>query len=126
MTQLDSATLRFYRRCGEYCRSSACGRIIGVLEVDFGELLPEIDAGNRLVVTVDAPLEVWLWPGAVDWQAQLDPKWSHVRPALAIAADNIARPWVDRARAHILTLTGREILDAVEQHKSIEVPRGRS
>lgn len=123
MTQLDSARLRFYRLCSKYCLASACGRISGVLEVDLGSLLPEIEAGNRLVVTVDAPLEVWLWPGAVNWHAQLDPKWARVRPSLATAADNIVRPWVDRARAHILTLMGREILEAIEQHKSIDVPK---
>lgn len=123
MMQSDSASLRFYRQCSPYCRASACGRIIGALEVDFGELLPEVDAEGRLTVTVEAPVDQWLWPGAVDWQTRFDPKWAHVRPALATAADDIVRPWIERARAHILTLTCGDILDAVEQHKSIEVAR---
>ena len=123
MTQLDSARLRLlYRRSSEFCRASACGRIVGVLEIDLGSLLPEIEAGNRLVVRVDAPLEVWLWPG-VDWQARFDPKWATVRPSIGAKADAIVRPWIERARARILTLMGREILEAIEQHKSIEVPR---
>ena len=121
MIQSDSSRLRFYRRCSEHCRASACGRIIAALEVDFGSLLPEIDAGNRLVATVEAPIELWLWPGCVDWSARLDPKWAGMRPALGAAADAIVRPWVERARAHILTLTGQEILGALEQYKSIEV-----
>lgn len=123
MTKLDSAKLRFYRRCGNHCIAPACGRIIGALEVDFGELLPEVDAEGRLVVTVEAPVDHWPWPGVVDWFAALDPRWAGMRPAIGATADTIVRPWVERARAHILTLTWCEILNAIEQHKSIEVQR---
>ena len=123
MIQSDSARLRFYRRCGEYCRAPACGRIIGALEVDFGELLPEVDAEGRLVVTVEAPVEQWPWPGVVDWFSRLDPKWSAMRPSIGASADTIVRPWIERARAHILTLTWQEILDAIQQCRTIEVPR---
>lgn len=123
MTKLDSAKLRFYRRCRDYCRASTCGRIIGVLEVDLGSLLPEIEAGDKLIVPVEAPIDLWVWPGAVDWFSALDPKWSAMRPAIGATADAIVRPWIERARAHILTLTWQEILDAIKQHKTIKVER---
>ena len=123
MTQLDGARLRFYRRCSEFCRAPACGRIIGALEVDFGSLLPEVDAEGRLTVTVEAPVEQWPWPGVVDWFSRLDPKWSAMRPAIGASADAIVRPWIERGRAAILGMTWSEILGALEQHKSIEVTR---
>lgn len=122
MTQLDSARLRFYRRCGEFCRASTCGRVIGALDVDFGELLPEVDAEGRLTVTVEAPVEQWPWPGVVDWFSRLDPKWSAMRPSIGASADTIVRPWIERARARILTLTWQEIVDAIQQCRTIEVP----
>lgn len=123
MNESDSARLRFYRQCAPYCRAPACGRIICALDVDFGSLLPEVDAEGRLVVTVEAPVEQWPWPGVVDWWAALDPRWAGMRPAIGATADTIVRPWVERARAHILTLTWYEILNAIVQHKSIEVER---
>lgn len=123
MNESDSARLRFYRQCSPYCRASTCGRVIAALDVDFGSLLPEVDAEGRLVVTVEAPVEQWPWPGVVDWFAAMNPRWAGMRPGIVATADDIVRPWIERARAHILTLTWREILDAIEQHKSIEVER---
>jgi hypothetical protein len=43
--------------------------------------------------------------------------------ATTTKANNIVRGWVAQARAHILAMTGREILAALESGKSIEVPR---
>lgn len=123
MTQSDSAKLRFYRRCRDYCRASTCGRIIGVLDVDLGSLLPEVEAGDKLIISVEAPIDLWVWPGAVDWFSALDPKWSAMRPAIGATADAVVRPWIERGRSAILGMTWSEILGVLEQHKSIDVPR---
>lgn len=123
MTQSDSAKLRFYRRCRDYCRASTCGRIIGVLDVDLGSLLPEVEAGDKLIISVEAPIDLWVWPGAVDWFSALDPKWSAMRPAIGATADAVVRPWIERGHSAILGMTWSEILGVLEQHKSIDVPR---
>lgn len=120
MSTPDSAMLQFVRRCSEYCRAAACGRIICTLEVDFGSLLPEIEAVGRLTVDVEAPLEHWLWPGSVDWRAD-GRGWCRLPDATRSAAEAVVNGWIARAREQILRMTGVEILSALEGHKSIAV-----
>ena len=117
----DSAELNFVHRCSEYCRAAACGRIICTLKVDFGSLCPEIEAGHRLTVDVEAPLEQWLWPGSVDWRAD-GRGWSRLPDATRTTAEAVVNGWIAPAREQILRMTGGEILAALESGKSIEVP----
>ncbi len=121
MNKPDSAKIQFYRRKAQYCGCVGCARVFVELEVDFGSLFPEIDAERRLATELEAPLDHWLFQGIVSWEP-LGP-WATLRPGVKMAAKDRVGDWIDLARAHILSMTGREILDALESCKSIEVPR---
>ena len=121
MSKPDSAKLQFYRRRAEYCACVHCARLMVRVEVDFGSLLPEIDAEHRLWTETVAPYEHWLFDGLVDWRP--NGQWIGLHPALQMAVQSTVRDWIDLARAHILSMTGREILGALESGKSIQVPR---
>ena len=121
MNKHDSAKIQFYRRRAEYCACVHCARVTVRLDVDFGSLLPEIDAERILTTDLEAPIDHWLFEGMIDWIPR--GPWAELRPGLKMAAHSTVHDWIDLARAHILSMTGREILDALECCKSIEVPR---
>lgn len=119
MSTPDSATIRFFWRKTEFCPCAGCARLTVRLDVDFGSLLPEIDAERRLAATIEAPIGHWFLGGLVDW----DPagQWANMRPGIQAAAQDTVREWIGRAREQILGMTGREILSAIDGHKSIAV-----
>ena len=120
MNKLDSAKLQFYRRQSQHCSCTGCASLIVRLEVDFGSLLPEIDAERALTTSLEVPLEHWFFERAVNWVPR--GFWASLLPMPKMEADEIVQRWIARARAHILGMTGREILVALESGKSIEVP----
>lgn len=119
MSTPDSAMIRFFWRKAEFCPCAACARLIVRLDVDFGSLLPEIDAERRLTVRLEAPIGHWILGHSIKWDARK--WWSCVPRATTMKANKIVRGWVARARAHILGMTGGEILAAIEGYKSIVV-----
>ncbi len=121
MNKHDSAKIQFYRRRAEYCACVHCARVTVRLDVDFGSLLPEIDAERILTTDLEAPIDHWLFEGMIDWIPR--GPWAELRAALKMGARDIVHDWIDLARSHILSMAGREILGALESGKSIEVPR---
>jgi hypothetical protein len=91
------------------------------IEVDFGSLLPEIEAERALTTDLEAPLEHLFFERAVNWVPH--GPWASFGPMQKMQADEIMRSWISLAREHILSMTGREILAALESGKPIEVPR---
>ena len=113
MNKPDSAKLQFYRVPAHNCCNGQCNQIDVQLTVDFGSLFPEIEADDGLLGSVKAPLARWIVGDFLRWNSS---------NALTAAGPRM-KEWVEAAREKVRGMTGREILDALESYKSIEVPR---
>lgn len=121
MNKSDSAKIQFYRVQMHAWGDCSCNQIIAQLTVDFGSLLPEIEADTILSGYVKAPIDRWILGSRIAWDSRR--LWAGVRRSTTTQANQIMREWIVWARAHILGMTGREMLAALEGYKSIEVPR---
>ena len=120
MSKRDSAKLQFYRVPTHHCCDSQCNQIVVQLTVDFGSLFMEIEADDGLRAYTKAPISRWILGHSIKWDARK--WWSCVPRATTTKANKIVCGWVARARDRILSMTGREILAALESGKSVEVP----
>lgn len=113
MNRTDSAKIQFFRVPAHNCCSGQCNQIDVQLTVHFGSLFPEIEADYGLFGSVKAPLARWIVGDHLRWNSS---------NALTAAGPRM-KEWIEAARATVRGLTGREILDALESYKSIEVLR---
>jgi hypothetical protein len=81
------------------------------LTVDFGSLFPEIEADDGLYGHVTAPLSRWIVGDHIRWNSS---------NALTVAGPRMKK-WIEAARERIRGMTGRDIMEAIDCCKSIEV-----
>ena len=120
MTQLDSARLRFFKVASHDC-CHECYKIVAHLEIDFGSSLPEIEACGGIKPVVKGDLDRWILGNKIPWVARRG--WARVSLGTTRTANEIVSGWILRGREQLRNMTARNILECVNDHKSIEVHR---